>query len=287
MKNKKKVFAFLNLRQRAIFDIPYEGDGDGGGDGGGGEGGGEGSGDGGGDGGGAGGGQGGGAAKTFTEDQVNKIVQDRLARAQKDTEGLSSRVEDLTNKVSMSQQEKDEIAAQLEEANNRYKTAEQIAAEKAEKAQTAHAEALRVANDQTAHYKGLYETNVIDQAITGAMGEFEAMPGPALPAILSPMTVVKETVDTEGKPTGKFAPVVSYPDVDDDKNPVTLDLSVRDAVKRMSEDEQYGNLFKGKGTGGVGGGNAGGGRAATQDVKGMSAAEYQRQRKEKKLAHQQ
>ncbi len=38
-----------------------------------------------------------------------------------------------------------------------------------------------------------------------------------------------------------------------DGKPVTLDVSVKDAVKRMREMDEYANLFIGDGTGGTGG----------------------------------
>ena len=70
--------------------------------------------------------------------------------------------------------------------------------------------------------------------------------------------------------------------------PVTLELTPAEAVKRMSEMDEYLNLFKGKGSGGIGGTNRGGGNkgaamTAAQAAKTLSPAAFQEWRKKNGL----
>ena len=94
-----------------------------------------------------------------------------------------------------------------------------------------------------------------------------------------------EELDSEGKPTGKLIPKVKLQDKDKDGKPVTLELLVPEAIKRMKEMEQYFNLFKGEGTGGIGGMNRGSGKGQPDFVKlaKENPAEYRRLRREGKI----
>ena len=65
--------------------------------------------------------------------------------------------------------------------------------------------------------------------------------------------VYLRAVDEDGKPTGDYEPRVAFPDKDKDNKPLTLDLTVAEAVKRMKELEKYGNLFEGGKKSGLGG----------------------------------
>ena len=227
------------------------------------------------------------ADRKFTQTDMDRAVQSRLARHEKDSTALAKKAEELAERVQMSDKDRSELQTQLEEVQNAFKSSEQIAREQQEKAKNEHDVALAKEQESTKQYKILYETNLISQGINEAMVEFEALIGPAIPSILGTMTSVKETVGEDGKPTGQFAPIVSFPDVNENGNPVKLELSVRDAIKRMSETpEKYGNLFKGSGSGGVGSTNAGGARPQTQDLKAMSPEEYRKRRKDGTLAHQ-
>ncbi len=287
MRNKKSIFAFLNLKQGLIFAPAYEGEDE--------------------------------AAaakaaeeaaakaaedeataaaakkaadeaagKKFTQEDVDRMMKQRLAKSEKTTTDLARRAEELASSVQMTQEERDSLSDQLEEVRNQYKSESQIAKETADKAAQTHGEALKKEQDATSRYKNLYETNLIDRSIQDAMTEFEALPGPSIPAVLGKITAVKETLGEDGKPTGIFAPVVSFPDVNDDQQPVTMSLSVRDAIKRMSETpETYGNLFKGPGAGGVGSSNAQGARPQAKDISKMTPAAYAQARKDGKLPHQQ
>jgi hypothetical protein len=77
---------------------------------------------------------------------------------------------------------------------------------------------------------------------------------------------------------------VKFNDTDEKGNSVVLDLTVKEAVKRMTELEP--NLFKSKGPGGLGS-NTRDGHTTPSDLasaaKNMSAEEYMKARREGKV----
>ena len=77
---------------------------------------------------------------------------------------------------------------------------------------------------------------------------------------------------------------VEFSDTDKEGKPVTLDLTIAEAVKRMSEMDEYANLFKSEGTGGVGGVNRGSSKPL--DAKKIAATDpalYRKLRAEGKI----
>jgi hypothetical protein len=81
------------------------------------------------------------------------------------------------------------------------------------------------------------------------------------------MTRVEEKLDANGKPTGKYKPVVDFPEQGENGETVITPLTPDNAVKRMkSLPEQYGNFFKGNVVSGVGSGSGAGTPAGTGKV---------------------
>ena len=71
-----------------------------------------------------------------------------------------------------------------------------------------------------------------------------------------------EVLDVDGKKTGSFAIRIKFDDYNEKNELVTLELTAQEAVKRMSETERFMNLFKDKGSGGIGGRNQNSGKPA-------------------------
>jgi len=59
-------------------------------------------------------------------------------------------------------------------------------------------------------------------------------------------------MDKDGKPTGGHITKVRFNSIGKDNQPVVLDLTVDEAVKKMSETPEFLNLFRSEGTGGFG-----------------------------------
>ena len=77
--------------------------------------------------------------------------------------------------------------------------------------------------------------------------------------------------------------MISFADKDTEGKPVTLELSPQDAVKRMSEMDQYLNLFKGDGSGGLGASSRPGGKPADIVELSKDPKKYRQARKDGKI----
>ncbi len=91
-------------------------------------------------------------------------------------------------------------------------------------------------------------------------------------------TRLVEDLDAEGRSTGEFIPKVKFNDTDAEGKPITLDLTAKEAVKRMKElPERFGNLFKSNLSGGLGGSQSVGNKPLDGErLKNMD--EYRKQR---------
>ena len=77
---------------------------------------------------------------------------------------------------------------------------------------------------------------------------------------------------------------VKITEKDKDGRTITLDLPVDEAVKKLTEKDEFANLFKGKGTGGLGGQNRDGKAPDIEAIARTDPAKYRELRKAGKVA---
>jgi hypothetical protein len=276
------------ILSRPWINVFEGGDGAGGGDGNGAGGDGAGSGDGdgtGGDGDGA-GGDGAGASKgtkVFNQQDVNRLLANERRKGEERIKKAIEEAEALKAKASLTDDERSELESRLENMKNELLTKDELAKKEKDKLAKKHVEELEKITGERDAWQQRYTNASIERTITDASVAHEAFVPEQVVAILRPHTRLIQELDSEGNPNGNYIPKVEFADTDKDGKPVTLDLMVSEAVKRMTELDKYGNLFKGKGTGGVGGGNAG--QQGAKDLKAIARdpVEYRKQRKEGKI----
>lgn len=243
-----------NLLLAQPFWLVYEGEGGEGGAGGG-AGGGEG-----GAGGGAGGGEGGAGGgnpppKTFTQDQVNGLLAEEKRKHQTTIAKQVADLEALRKAKGLTEKEREALAGRIEELNNSMLTKEQLAAKDRDKITKEYKEQLDGVTKERDTWATRYQDSTIQRAIVDASVMAEAFAPSQIVALLRPLTRLTEVVDGEGNPVpGEFIPKVKLSDLDKDGKPVTLDLTVAEALKRMKDrPSDFGNLFKSGVAGGIGG----------------------------------
>jgi len=283
----------FDVENRKVWYSVYEGEGDGGGsgdggsgDGGGGTGNGDGSGgaDGGGGAGDGGSGGTGGKSKQFSQDDVNRFLASEKRKWKDQQQKAIDELEALRAKADLTDEERQQYDQRIETMKNELLTKEQLAAKEREKTTKAHQKEIEKLTGEVSNWKGRFTEATITRAITDAAVSNDAYVPGQIVAIVRPNTQLSEELDSEGKPTGNLVPIVTLKDKDKDGKPVTLKLSPKDAVKRMKEMDEYLNLFKGEGTGGLGGMNRGGSAKQT-DLKNLAKdpAAYRKARKEGKV----
>jgi len=240
----------------------------------------------------AGGGEGGAgdAPKTFTQDEMNKILaaDKRKNSAQSDkykkqaTDSLAE-LQRLKESTTLSGDEKEEMEQRIEILSNELLTKEELASKQSKKNADKHGKELASVTGERDHWKNQFTNTSIQRAIMDAAVASDAYNPSQVVELLDRKASLVETLDEDGKPTGQFGVKIKFADVDKDDNPVTLDLSPKDTVKRMKEIEGYQNLFKGKGTGGLGGTNKGSGKDLDMKKLAKNPVAYRKWRKENNL----
>lgn len=200
--------------------------------------------------------------KTFTQEQMNKILADERRKHETRTKTAIEELEAIKAKATLTDDERSDLEKRLESMKNDLLTKEELAKKDKDKLTKKHGEEVEKLTAERNSWQQRFTNQTIERNIIDSSLENDAFVPEQVVAILRPSTRLEEALDDDGKPTGKYLPKVTFEDTDKDGKPVTLNLSVKEAVKRMTELPKYGNLFKGKGVGGVGGGNTGDGKDA-------------------------
>ena len=221
--------------------------------------------------------------KTFTQDELNKIVGEERRKQKTANDKLATELEALKNKASLSAQEREELELRVESLRSEHMTKEELAKQEKDKLDKKYKGELDTKTKEAETWRAKYTQSTINRSITDAAIATEAFSPKQIVAQLAANARLVEELDENNKPTGDFVAKVRITDKGKDGKDVTLDLPVLEAVKRMSEQDDFANLFKGKGTGGTGSQNRGGGKALDATDLAKDPAAYRAARKAGKL----
>ena len=207
---------------------------------------------------------GGGTPKTFTQDDVNRLLAKEKRDFQSKQQTMINELEALKQKSTLTAEERTALENRLEELRNESLTKDELAKKDKDKLLKTHETEKTTLVKERDGWRNRYTDATIARALTDAAVANTAHVPSQIVSILRGQTRLVEELDEAGKPNGNLIPKVTLQDKDKDGKSVTLDLTVSEAVKRMKDMEDYFNLFKGEGTGGVGGTNRGGGSGTTR-----------------------
>jgi len=230
---------------------------------------------------------GGGTSKQFSQDDVNRFLASEKRKWKDQQQKAIDELEALRAKANLTDEERQQYDERIENMKNQLLTKDQLTEKEKAKLEKAYKKQIEDLTGQLDTWQGRYTEETISRAITDAAVSNDAYVPGQIVAIVRPNTRLVEELDGEGKPTGKMSPVVKLEDKDKDGKPVTLELAPKEAVKRMKEMDEYLNLFKGEGTGGLGGMNRGGNNLQS-DLKTLATdpAKYRAARKAGKVNFQ-
>lgn len=195
-------------------------------------------------------------SRRYTQDEVNRMVKADKDKAKKERDQYLQDLEALKAQ-GLTPENLDSLNARIETLQNEGKTKDQLAAEERGKLEKKLNGEITKRDGETKLWRGKYETYRSQTEILTAAAAAKAHNPTQVYQILRPDTFMVEETGADGKPTGEFVPRVKFKDADDKGQPVTLDLTVADAIKRMTEMEIHQNLFDSGGSSGLGGRNNG------------------------------
>lgn len=210
--------------------------------------------------------------KTFTQDDVNKIVVQRNKALKAQYEALEQNYQGLLEEKNLTQQQRAKIEADLQNVQAQLRTKEQQAAHEAKLAAEKHKNALQETEKTAVYYKNLYESSTIEREIVDAATQHGGYNPRQFIALVRPRTKLVEELNTNGEKTGRLVPRVEETVKGDDGSPTAVLRTVEEAILGLKETDP--NLFKSFSARGIGNGTENGVGGKPLDPKSMSTADY-------------
>lgn len=192
----------------------------------------------------------------FTPEQqehMNKILAEERRKHQTQVKKAVDELQALKKRSDLTSQERTDLEKRLENLQNEYLTKEEMAKRELDKIKKDREVEITTLKTEKETWQKKFTESTIMRNIVDAAVSNNAFHPDQIAAILRPNTRLDEVVDEHGKATGDYVVKVKLPDVDAAGKPVTLDLTIAEAVKQMKTMEKHFNLFKNEGVGGFGG----------------------------------
>lgn len=218
--------------------------------------------------------------KVFTQEQVNAMMKADKDRAKKENERLLGQLQSYAEN-GLTAENMQSLQSKIDELTNEGKSKETLAKEaqdKLSKQYTKEKEALLLDNKK---WRSQYEQYRLETEIVSAAAVKKARNPKQVQAILGPISYFREELGEDKKPTGIHTPRIKMTERDKDGNEVQLDLTVTEAVERLSQTEEHANLFDSGASGGLGGYNGSSQSKKPGDTSNLSAADYYAERKKR------
>lgn len=199
--------------------------------------------------------------KKFSQKDVDKIVADERRKQEKKFQDTITQLEALKENKNLTERQQAELQTRIEEMQTSMLSKEEQAKREQEKIKKESENKINDLTKDRDGWQNRYVTSEIRRSIMDAATEAKAFSPEQLVRLLQHDTKMTQILDEAGKPTDEWIPKVKIVDTKDGK-PVTLELTVPDAIKLMKDQpNKYGNLFESGVSGGLGvSSGAGGGK---------------------------
>ena len=212
--------------------------------------------------------------KTFTQEQVNKILAEDKRKHKAQLEKTERQLQELLESKNLSEAERAKAEEAREDILKQLRTKEEQAKIDKKKLETEYEARLAQAEKRATEAEQKYERSTVERALTDAAIEADAFN----PSVLVTYLRGDTKIDANGKV------MVNVPMTLEDGTIEPGLMTPAEAIKKMKEDpERFGGLFKSNVVSGVGGSSGTGtgtGKNVKIDVTKLSTAEYMRLRKE-------
>ena len=202
------------------------------------------------------------AGKTFTQDDVNRIVATDRRKLEDALKKTEKQYQDLLASQSLTEQERKALQANLEMVQGQLRSKEEQLLLEKKQLQETYAGKLQEMEKKASFFETLYRDSTIERALQDAAVKHEAWSPSQVVTLLRGQTKMLEETDPKtGKLTGKFKPMVEMQAVNSTTGEAeSKAYTPEDAVKKMKDTpDTWGNLFRSGVVSGIGAGTATGG----------------------------
>lgn len=224
------------------------------------------------------------AQPQFTQEDINKFLAEDRRKHEAKYKQLEVSYQNILQTKGLAEDERTKLKVEFEDLQKSFRTKEQQMEFEKKQAALKYESELGDWKTKATRWESMYKDQVIQTSLQDAAVGGEAFNPYQIIGLLQPITELRPEIDKDGKETGRLAPMIDFPDIDEKTGESIKTLrSPKDAVKRMKELPQlYGNLFKSNVVSGVGAGTAAGGAAASGkvDVTKLTPEQYRKIRAE-------
>ena len=209
--------------------------------------------------------------RVFDQEAVNKMLAADRRRHRQQLEKVEHQYQALLANSQLTQEQRDELETNLQEVQKQLRTKEELAKQEKAKLQKQYESELQAEREARLKAEQKYSEEVITRALSDASHAADAYNPQQIVNLLRGKT---RLVDDK--------PVVDFDDVSTDTNePVVLQISPAEAVKRMSEKHEWANLFNNNLVKGIGGNSATGGAGGSGNIdpRSLSPEDYIKMRR--------
>lgn len=217
------------------------------------------------------------AARTFTQDEVNKFIADDRKKLQTAYTQTVEQLETLKQAKGTSDKEREELQVRIDTLNSQFQTKEQQLATERDTIKKKYDTDTKTLAEQANNWKGKFDNLMITNSILSASSTHKAVNPTQMVLMLQGQAQVVEQVSDDGKGTGTYVVKTKVKSKDKDGKVTELDMPIDDAIGEMKKNDDFFNLFVGDDTSGLGGnGNTRKKPGGTSDgfQKGMSMSQF-------------
>jgi len=190
--------------------------------------------------------------KTFTQEEVNSLLAKERREHKKRAQQLVDDLNTLKHKATLTAEERDALQNKINELEQTFLSKEELLKRETEKKTKELNDKLEDLSKKAETWKNRYVDTMVENDLTEAAVKHNAFSTNQIVTLLRGKTEVVPILDDDNNETGAFKTVVTLETKDSKGETKVLKLSPNDAVKLMSETDEYFNLFKESGVGGLG-----------------------------------
>lgn len=224
--------------------------------------------------------------KTFTQTDVDTIINKRFAKEKSEKEALIAQLENFKQSAGLSAKEKEDLSKQIEDMQNSLLTKDQQAANEKKNLEKKWSEENKKAKEEADGWKGRFTRTTTIRSLKDAERSVGVQEEGQLVLMFENRTRLEEEKDDEGKPTGEFIAKLKFDAKDEEGKKITFDLPVEEAFVKMRELGLHKNIFKHEAKPGTGENNGGGKGGKNSDPSKMPEPDDYRTSKEYNDAYQ-
>jgi hypothetical protein len=188
---------------------------------------------------------------TLTQAELDTMMANNRRNLTKQNQELATKLEQMQQKMQMTQQEREELESAIETLKTQSMTKEELAKREAKKLEEQFKTQVETLAKERDDWRNRFTSETIQRALYDAGKQFEAWDETQIAKLLGPST---RLVETRGEDNNvSLSVVVDFDHTDEAGKPTKLQLSPTEAVKIMKETDRFANLFVAKGSAGLGG----------------------------------